>query len=192
MGRWSGVIATETVIRFYGILGLVANAAVAGLVFAWLVGRHDRVVAAIGPWTTAAALIVATLATVGSLYFSEVAHFEPCRLCWFQRIAMYPLVAILGVALVTGDRGVWRYGLVLASVGAVIATWHYAIEWVPSLGTGACDAAMPCSVVWFREFGFVSLPYLALSAFLLIAGLLWVGAHDPDAERPAILQGEPA
>jgi hypothetical protein len=182
----------ETVIRFYAILALVANMAVAALVFAWFVGRHDRLVEAIGPWTTLGALIVATLATAGSLYFSEIAHFVPCRLCWFQRIAMYPLVPILAVALVTGDRGVWRYGLVLASVGAVISVWHYAIEWVPALGDGACDAAMPCSVVWFREFGFVSLPYLALSAFLLIAALLWVGAHDPPVERPVILQGEPA
>jgi disulfide bond formation protein DsbB len=185
-------MAVETVIRFYAILAMVANVAVAGLVVAWLVGRHDRLVGAIGPWTTLGALIVATLATAGSLYFSEAAHFEPCRLCWFQRIAMYPLVPILAVAVVTGDRGVWRYGLVLASVGAVISAYHYAVEWLPSLGAGACDARMPCSVVWFREFGFVSLPYLALSAFLLIAGLLWVGAHDPGAERPMTLQGEPA
>jgi len=185
-------MALESVIRFYGILAILANVAVVGLVVASLLGRRDRVATAIGPWTTAGALVVAILATAGSLFFSEVAHFEPCRLCWFQRIAMYPLVPILAVALVSRDRGVWRYGLVLASVGAVISVWHVAIEWLPALGAGACDARMPCSVVWFREFGFISLPYLALSASLLIAGLLWIGAHDPDAQRPATLQGEPA
>ncbi len=185
-------MGVEAVIRFYGILALGANVALVGLVAGVALGRRDRLVTAIGPWATVAALIVAGLATAGSLYFSEVAHFEPCRLCWFQRIAMYPLVPILALAVVVGDRGVWRYGVSLASVGAVIALYHYAVEWVPSLGTGACDARMPCSVVWFREFGFISLPYLALSAFLLIAGLLWLGAHAADPVHPATIQGEPA
>ena len=67
------------------------------------------------------AFVVALLATVGSLYFSEVAHFEPCLLCWYQRIAMYPLVVILGLAAWRDDVGAWIYATALAAIGAVIA-----------------------------------------------------------------------
>jgi disulfide bond formation protein DsbB len=134
------------------------------------------------PRANAAAWIVAVLATAGSLYFSEVAHFEPCRLCWYQRIAMYPLVVILGVAAVRRDPGVRRYAVPLAVIGALIATYHYALEWLPWLDSGVCAATTPCTIVWFRQLGFVSLPYLALSAFLLIVALLWLAGDAGDPE----------
>jgi disulfide bond formation protein DsbB len=123
---------------------------------------------------------VALLATVGSLYFSEIAHFEPCRLCWYQRIAMYPLVVILGIAAVRRDAGVGIYARALAAIGALIATYHVALEWIPALDTGACGTGPACSVIWFRVFDFISLPLLALVAFLLIFTLLSV--RDPDAD----------
>jgi disulfide bond formation protein DsbB len=125
-----------------------------------------------------AAWVVAALATVGSLYFSEVARFEPCTLCWYQRIAMYPLVVILGVAMV-GRGGRRPTGVIaLAAVGAAISAYHVALEWIPGLDTGACSAAVPCTLVWFRALGIFSLPTLALTAFLLIITLLLV--RDPD------------
>jgi disulfide bond formation protein DsbB len=124
------------------------------------------------------AWVVAMLATVGSLYFSEIAHYDPCRLCWYQRIAMYPLVVILGIAAFRRDDGIRIYGRALAAIGAVIATYHLALEWIPSLDTGACGLGTPCTLVWFRALGFVSLPFLALSAFLLIFTLLSVRAPE--------------
>ena len=128
------------------------------------------------------AFVVAALAMAGSLYFSEIAHFEPCRLCWYQRIAMYPLVVILGIAAWRRDIGVRRYAVPLAAIGAVISTYHYALEWFPWLDSGVCVATMPCTLVWFRELGFISLPYLALSAFLLIIALLWLARVPEDIE----------
>lgn len=115
------------------------------------------------------AWLVAAIATAGSLYFSDVAGYEPCRLCWYQRIAMYPLAVILGVAAIRGDTGVVRYALPLTVIGAPISLYHYLIEWVPSIAGDACDPRNPCSLVWFRELGFVTLPLMALSAFVLIA-----------------------
>jgi len=176
------MIGVSTVSLFYALLALVANVAVMGSLALAVAARRspaarrslDGLRSSVGSSALVATFVVATLATLGSLYFSEVAHFEPCRLCWYQRIAMYPLVVILGIAALRRDPRVRRYAIPLAFIGALIATYHYALEWLPWLDTGACSATTPCTVVWFRELGFISLPYLALSAFLLILTLLWL------------------
>lgn len=115
---------------------------------------------------------IATIAMVGSLYLSEVAHLIPCSFCWYQRIAMYPLVPVLGVATVRGDLGVWRYGLPLSLVGLAIAIYHVTIQWMPSLDIGACNVGAPCSGRYLAVFGFISIPTMAGAAFLLISALL--------------------
>lgn len=186
------MIGVETVAVFYSILALVANAAVAVVVALVAAGRREWLRDAFGGSALVSAFVVAGLATLGSLYFSEVAHFEPCRLCWYQRIAMYPLVIILGIAAWRGDARVRRYVIPLAAIGALIAAYHYALEWLPWLDSGVCSASTPCTLVWFREFGFVSLPYLALSAFFFILALVALAPvpaaddrEDPLPRRPS-------
>lgn len=187
-------MSVATVQLFYALLGLVATLIVAVMLAAMAVSRWSpgarHFVAAIRHGARESALagafVVALLATLGSLYFSEIAHFEPCRLCWYQRIAMYPLVVILGLAARRGDAGVVRYGLALAAIGAVIAGYHYALEWLPSLDSGVCSLGTPCTLVWFREFGFISLPYLSLSAFLLIVVLLRLATPGTGEQRPDV------
>jgi disulfide bond formation protein DsbB len=178
-------ITVETVERFYAILALVAIGAMVFVVGLRVLGIwSDRALDAyaalarvVQPRAMAVAWVVALLATVGSLYFSEVAGFTPCTLCWYQRIAMYPFVALFGVALLRRARYVTG-APALTAIGALVAGYHVALEWVPSLDTGACAAAAPCTYVWFREFGIFSLPALALTAFLLILTVLLV--RDPD------------
>jgi hypothetical protein len=185
------MIGVSTVSLFYALLAVVATAAVIGLLGLVVGARRsatagrwlDGLRSSLGSSALLAAFVVATLATIGSLYFSEVAHFEPCRLCWYQRIAMYPLVVILGIAAWRRDVRVRRYAVPVAVIGALIATYHYALEWLPWLDSGVCSATTPCTIVWFREFGFISLPYLALSAFLLIVTLLWL-AGDAGGPEP--------
>ena len=145
---------------------------------------YDR----LGRFLVPAAFIVAMTATLGSLYFSESVGYEPCRLCWYQRIAMYPLVPILGVAVIRRDQAVRRYALPLSIIGSLIAGYHYLLEWFPSLDTGTCKVGIPCSAVWFREFGFVSIPFLALTAFLLITTLLLLVRRD----EPPVAAGSAA
>ena len=178
-------LTPDVVERFYAILAMLAIGAmivVGGLRFL-AIGSDGALDAYAGlarivqPRAMAAAWIVAVLATVGSLYFSEVAKFEPCALCWYQRIAMYPLVVLLGVAAVRRSRAATGIPL-LVTIGALIAAYHAALEWVPALGSGVCSATAPCTIVWFRAFGVFSLPTLALTAFLLILTLLLV--RDPD------------
>jgi disulfide bond formation protein DsbB len=120
------------------------------------------------------AWIVAAVATAGSLYFSEVADYVPCRLCWFQRICMYPLAGILLVAALRKDRDVRWYALPLAVAGLGVSMYHYVIEWRPSLGEGACAVGPSCTDIWFRELGFVTLAFMALAGFAVILALLFV------------------
>jgi Disulfide bond formation protein DsbB len=185
------MIGVSTVELFYALLALVANAIVIGLVALAVSARRspaarasmDGLRSSLGSGALLAGFVVAALATIGSLFFSEVAHFEPCRLCWYQRIAMYPLVVILGIAAWRRDPGVRRYAAPVAVIGALIATYHYALEWLPWLDSGACSASTPCTIIWFREFGFISLPYLALSAFLLIVAFLWLAGEAGPTDR---------
>jgi disulfide bond formation protein DsbB len=139
------------------------------------------------------AFVVALVSTLGSLYLSEVAHFVPCRLCWYQRIAMYPLPVLLGIAWVTRDERVRRYVLPLASIGGCISIYHILVERFPSLESNrVCDPTNPCTIRWVERFGFVTIPVMALCGFALIVGLLlypprsWSTSdqvdHDDDRE----------
>ena len=120
------------------------------------------------------AALLAIGATLGSLYLSEIEHLAPCRWCWFQRIAMYPLAVLLAVAWLTRDGRIFRYGLPLSLVGLAMSTWHYLLQRFPSLeGTDTCSVAVPCAVRYANEFNFISIPYMAGSVFALISAILW-------------------
>lgn len=125
------------------------------------------------------AWIVSVLAMGGSLYLSDVVGLTPCLFCWYQRIAMYPLAVILGIAAYRPDPDVWRYALPLAVIGILFSIYHVAIQFQPSIDVGACTSGVPCSARYLAVFGFVSIPFLAGAAFLLIiAFLLLVRAGD--------------
>lgn len=127
------------------------------------------------------AWIVALVSTLGSLYLSEISHFPPCTLCWLQRIAMYPLVVILGIGALRDDRAVRWYALPLAGIGAALALYHTLLQRFPGLQqTTSCSTDAPCNVMWLQEFGFVSIPVMALGGFLLIGALLFVSGAAAD------------
>ena len=141
------------------------------------------------------AFAVAATATLGSLYFSQIAHFVPCTLCWFQRIAMYPLAIILAIAAWRRDLTIWIYVVPLATIGAAISIYHYQLERFPSQASPACTVEAPCTVVWVWRFHFVSIPFMALSGFALIVTLVLIARRaleplDTDDEA-AILASEP-
>jgi disulfide bond formation protein DsbB len=115
----------------------------------------------------------ALVATAGSLFFSEVSQFIPCRLCWFQRIGMYPLVAILLIAAIRRDtRGGALYGLPLAIFGSIVSIYHIYIENHPEAETAGCKIGAPCSTKWIDKLGYITIPTLALTAFLAIIVML--------------------
>ena len=167
------VAAVET---FTSVLAIAAAAlAVSVVVGALLRSRStavDDVMTAVDDAALWLAFLVAASATLGSLYFSEVADYVPCRLCWYQRICMYPLSVILLVAAIRRDRAVRWYVVPLATIGAGISIYHYTIEWRPSLEAGVCGVGPEsCTTIWFREFGFVTLPFMALCGFVAVLAL---------------------
>ncbi|WP_435129284.1 disulfide bond formation protein B [Halobaculum sp. D14] len=120
----------------------------------------------------AAAAAVAAVATAGSLYFSEVLGMIPCTLCWYQRILMYPLVVVIGVAAADGRSDVWRTALPLSSLGVVVAGYHTYIQIAPSTG-GTCSGAHGCTAILYPMLGgLLTIPRLSLVAFVLVTVLL--------------------
>jgi disulfide bond formation protein DsbB len=168
---------------FFALLALTALTGAIGIIVLQVSasrnpdGQAATLLDDLAPVALTLAAIVAATSMVGSLYFSEVAHFVPCKLCWYQRIAMYPLAPMLGIAAVRQDLGIRLYAWVLAGIGALISTYHYIIEWMPDLEVTACAADVPCTAVYVREFGFVSIAFMALCGFLAIAALLHVAAR---------------
>lgn len=119
--------------------------------------------------------VVALTATVGSLLYSEMVGFEPCRLCWWQRYFMYPLaVLLLGAAWRKAGGWARILGFYAALIGAGISVQHYWLQRHPELEGGSCSIDVPCSAAYIWRLGFISIPYLAFSAFALIGVLLWI------------------
>jgi disulfide bond formation protein DsbB len=120
-----------------------------------------------GPWL---AFAIAAIATSGSLYYSEIAHYTPCEMCWLQRGAMYPLSVLLLIAAIRGDRRAWRYVVPVATVGLMFSLYHYQLELVPDQPS-MCSPNVPCSVRWVDVYGFVSLAFMAGASFISILAI---------------------
>jgi disulfide bond formation protein DsbB len=120
------------------------------------------------------ACLVASFATAGSLFFSEVAHFPPCLLCWYERFCMYPLSVATLVAAAARWQRAGRWLLPLPVVGAALSTYHVLVENGLAPQSTDCILSSPggCALKWINEFGFVTIPTLALTGFVLIIAFL--------------------
>ncbi len=167
------------------VAGLGALVLLAGLL---PIGPLKRLRRAMRPWALRLGALVAATAMVGSLYFSEVAHYTPCILCWYQRISMYGLAIILVVAAIRRDLAIRPYAIALCGFGLGISLYHYGQELPVGRGavenflgrswwggTDACGTGVPCSQVWYNRFGFVTLAFSAFTGFLAIFTLMTLG-----------------
>ncbi len=124
---------------------------------------------------TSVALVIAVISTLSSLYLSEIAGLIPCELCWFQRIMMYPLVIILAVSIYK-KINIRPAALSLAIIGAGIAAYHYSVQILSRWSVEIpCTSAGECSIQYLNYFGFISIPLMAFTAFILIIIALSVG-----------------
>jgi len=183
-------MSVDTITTLAGIATLAVAGLVAGVVLLWAAARFSpsaaaaqtRLVGMLGNQSLWLAWLVAVAATVGSLYYSEAAHFEPCSLCWYQRIAMYPLVVILLVGAITRDRFVTRYALPLTAAGAILAVYNYLVQLFPGIEV-ACSTTVSCSTVDVEAFGWLTMPLMSLVSFAAIAaGALYDRASYGPAE----------
>ncbi len=152
-----------------GILTVAVQAAVVAGIAAFVV-KNEAIIQFFSKHALRIAFATALVATLGSLFYSEIAGYEPCKLCWLQRIFMYPQAIILGMALWKKDRNIVRYSIVLSAVGAVIAAYHYLLQLgiAPALPCAAVGSSAACSQRFVMEFGYITIPLMSLSGFLLI------------------------
>lgn len=123
-----------------------------------------------GAFLPYAAWFVALVAMAGSLFFSEVMDLPPCILCWYQRIAMYPLVVIIAVGIATRDARWKFYALPLSLIGLAISIYHNLLYYhlIPESIT-PCKEGLSCTTVQIEWLGFITIPFMALTAFILIS-----------------------
>ncbi len=116
--------------------------------------------------------LTATVGTIGSLYFSEVLKFQPCVLCWYQRICLYPLVLIFGTALWFNDSNYRRYATPLVAVGLAIAFYHNLLYYgFIAEALTPCTEGVPCNSKQLELFGFITIPLLSFFGFATLAFL---------------------
>ena len=117
--------------------------------------------------------LTATVATGGSLYFSEIAHLPPCVLCWYQRILMYPLVLIIAVGILRKDKGLPFYVLPLSILGMGVALYQYLLQrGILPNSIAPCTLGVSCTTKYVEYFGFVTIPFLSLMAFGVITACM--------------------
>ena len=122
--------------------------------------------------------MVSLVATAGSLFFSEVMELPPCVLCWYQRIAMYPLVLLVGAGIIMRDER-WRiYALPLSLSGLVVSVYHNLLYYgvIPE-NIAPCKQGISCTTVQIEWLGFITIPLMALTAFVIVNGLILL--HRP-------------
>ncbi|PEC81769.1 disulfide bond formation protein B [Bacillus cereus] len=127
----------------------------------------------------AIAWMIATSAMLISLFFSEWMNLPPCDLCWYQRMAMYPLVLILGIGMYRKDPHVSTYAFPFACIGLLIAVYQITIQAFPTNEMKMCSVGVSCTEDYLNLFGFISIPMLSFVGFLAIIMLLYI---KPDRE----------
>lgn len=183
---WFNVFATLTVLTNVAIVGIVVL-----LVLARFAARARDALDQLRHSLASSGLAIATLVTgtamAGSLYLSEGADLVPCVLCWYQRIAMYSLAIVLLVAAVRRDWAIRPYAIVLASLGSLVSGYHYLIQRFPDLESSAtCDPFNPCVLTLVWKLHYISIPFMAGSAFLLTLLLLVLARPDAADGEDAI------
>lgn len=163
---------TDLIVLKFAILTVVGQLMTIGLVAFLLLKPASPILKKISDNGLLLLFVVALLGTLGSLYFSEIALWTPCKKCWLQRIFLYPQVPMLALALWKRDRGVAPYVLVLSIIGLVIAGAHYyeqvSVALFPPPTEVPCDeTGVSCASTPFFYFGYITIPLMALTAFAL-------------------------
>lgn len=162
---------TETL----AVLTIIAQIVTLFLLVLWFKNRkkQSKLYKNVKRFTLPYAFVTAMLATFGSLYYSEIAHFEPCKYCWFQRILMYPLFPIIWIGMKLKDKNLKKYVLSLSIPGTLLAGYHYLTQLglLPStcLATGY---SVGCAKVFVMTFGYITIPMMSFTAFLLITVIM--------------------
>lgn len=160
----------STVNHFFSFFTVVSQIVII-LIILFLIKKGNGFIAFLGKNALAIGFIVALSGTAISLFYSEIAGYVPCNLCWLQRIFLYPQVIVLGMALWKKDARVADYSIALSLLGALVAAYHSYIQYggssfIPCSSTGLCAQR------FVFEYGYVTIPVMALTAFVFIIFLM--------------------
>lgn len=166
-------------VTFLSVLTLLVDIIIALAILAWIIERFRKlpflapVKRLIRTYSLELLFIIPLIATLGSLYFSEIRGWTPCKLCWYQRVFMYPQVILVGMALMRKARGITTYLIPLSLIGGGIAAAHYAEQLRARLAPldplAPCDlSGVSCAATPIFHFGYITIPMMAFSAFVLI------------------------
>ena len=160
-----------TIVGDVGILAYFVSIPI-GMVIKPVKTLRENTIKMIAPSARLLGFLVSFMAMAGSLFFSEVAKYPPCLLCWWQRIFMYPQVFLLAMGIVKNDKNVADYVTGLSVVGLIISLYQYYIQ----MGGQAliqCDATgISCTQRFAADFGYVTIPMMSLTGFLAILILM--------------------
>ncbi len=170
-------MSRETTAEFFALILLGGSA---GTIAAFASTRLRRLVE---PAAHQVAAMVAVGATLGSLYFSEVADYIPCDLCWYQRIAMYPLAVILPLAAHRSDLRPLFYARILATIGFAVSAYHVQLQWFPDQGS-MCEVTNPCTGRWVEAFGWMTIPQMAGLSFARVIAMTTLSIRSSPQELP--------
>lgn len=176
----------ELVNFILGVLTILAQISSVALIF-FLLSKKPKICGTFAVSHGALlAFIIASAAMLGSLTYSEVLGYEPCKLCWIQRILMYPQVLVLGFVAWgkhKGSHALFDTSLGLSLVGALVAGYHYLLQLgvAPALPCSAVGYSASCAQRFVMQFGYITIPLMAFSAFVLIALLLRVQKQAANA-----------
>jgi len=185
---------THDAIVLFAALGVVGQivAGLLGIALVLAMAGRSRPLAAVRSalwgYELWGAFLVSSIATGGSLFFSEIAGFAPCELCWYQRICVYPLSIVTLLAALAGDHRVARYLLPLPIVGAGLAVYHLLVENGVVGQSTACLVSAPggCATKWIDEFGYMTIPMISLTVFALLTALLGFAAFEGETQEVGV------
>ena len=144
---------------------------------------YEKVMSALARQALPIAFFLSASSTIGSIVYSEVVGFPACILCWIQRIFMYPMMFLFGLALWRRDRGIFPYAMLLTLLGASVALYQWGKDMLALYGdiTIPCPAvsALPsCDKIFVLEYGYITIPMIALNAFILIAIVVYASMQE--------------
>lgn len=175
-------MSVSIVNQLLGVLTLLGGVVVISLIFVVFFPHNSLstlIQSYINRYSIHLSLAISAIAMTGSLFYSEIAGYEPCKLCWYQRIFMYPLVFLLAFALYRKDKTIVPYALLMSFLGGMIAFYHYMLQIgvAPELPCSAVGASISCSKQFVLQWGYISIPVMALTAFSMISLFLYVGVQ---------------
>lgn len=125
-----------------------------------------------------ASFVVILLSMMGSLFYSNIIGFEPCILCWYQRIFIFSQIFLLGIALFKKyTNEIYRYTLGLSIIGGLFSLYHFYIKMTgnsplpcSALGVSSVD----CTQQLVIKFGYINIPMMALTTFLFVGTISYL------------------